>query len=124
MKADGTFLSWSKPFDFTVVSNEALSPSDTGAVNLAVLESELASEQFTDAVVFPETVAERVHAEEYVDAESMEATDSVTAVTVSPDSVPMPAENSQEDGDALLIEQLAEACSRQEWWTNAGLAST
>ena len=125
VKADGTFLSWSKPFDFTVVSNEVLAPSDIEAVNLAVLESELASEQVTDAVAFPETIAEKIqHSEEYVNAETMETTDSVTAVTVSPDSVPMPAENSQEDGDALLIEQLAEACSRQEWWTNAGLAST
>ena len=122
VKADGTFLGWSKPVDFTVVATESLTPSQADSELLAVVKSELYSEAGTPAGNASEVMTSQPEQNEnYADADAMQPTPIFTAVI--PESVPAPSQNSVEREDSLLIEQLAEACSNQEWWTIPGNAS-
>ena len=122
VKADGNFLGWSKPVDFTVVATESLTPSEADSEILAVLKSELSSEDnsLTDAASRV-TSAQSEQSENYADAEAVQPVSAVVLVT--PESVPAPSENTAEGEDSLLIEQLAQACSNLEWWTIAQDAS-
>ncbi len=121
VKADGTFLGWSRPFDFTVVSTEAV-PVNADGDMLVVLESALSVEKSTTTGA--EDTAAVVQGEQgdhSADAATVDATENIAIVT--PESVPSSPEYAVDSDDALLIEQLAEACAKQEWWTSAGLAS-
>ena len=121
VKADGTLLNWSKPFDFTVVSTEA-SPAGEGGDVLVVLESALAVEK--NATVQPEGHSAAVHNEQGDDSSEAYAASATEIVAVTmPESVPSSPEYTVDSEEALLIEQLAEACARQEWWTAAGIVS-
>ena len=122
VKADGTFLDWSKPFDFTVVATELLTPSQADAEMLAVLKSELSSETGTRAAAASDVTANQPEQNaNYADAEAVPP--SQTFAVVIPESVQAPSQNSVEQEDSMLIEQLAQACTKQEWWTVAGNAS-
>jgi hypothetical protein len=122
VKADGTFLGWSKPFDFTVVATELLTPSQDDAEMLAVLKSELSSEKITPAAAASEVIADQPdRSESYADSEAVQP--SQTFAVVIPESVQAPSQNSLEQEDSVLIEQLAQACTQQEWWTVVGNAS-
>ena len=122
VKADGTFLGWSKPFDFTVVATESLTPSQSDAEMLAVLKSELSPEVNTPSRAASRAIADQPdQSESYTDAEAVQP--SQTFAVVIPESVQAPSQNSVDQEDSMLIEQLAQACSMQEWWTVAGNAS-
>lgn len=122
VKADGTFLGWSKPFDFTVVATESLTPSQSDAEMLAVLKSELSPEVSTPSRAASRAIADQPdQSESYTDAEAVQP--SQTFAVVIPESVQAPSQNSVDQEDSMLIEQLAQACSMQEWWTVAGNAS-
>jgi hypothetical protein len=122
VKADGTFLGWSKPVDFTVVATELQTPSESDLELLAVLTSELSSEDSTQT-----NAASRVNSSESEQSENDANADVVQPVSafvlVTPESVPAPFENTADGKDSLLIEQLAQACANQEWWTVAQNAS-
>ena len=122
VKADGTFLGWSKPFDFTVVATELLTPSQDDAEMLAVLKSELSSEKITPAAAASEVIADQPdRSESYADSKAVQP--GQTFAVVIPESVQAPSQNSLEQEDSVLIEQLAQACTQQEWWTVVGNAS-
>ena len=121
VKADGTFLNWSKPFDFTVVSTE-VTPTVEGGDMLVVLVSALTAEKNETAQ--PESDTSAAHSERVDDsaeADTVETTEIVAVV--APESVPSAPEYTLDSEEALLIEQLAEACTKQEWWTVAESAS-
>lgn len=122
VKADGTFLNWSKPFDFTVVSTELLAPADPDAALLAGIESELSSEQDALVQVSSDAVVnEAEQREDSGDAEVMQPSEAVAIVT--PETVPVQIQDAAERDEALLIEHLAQSCAKQEWWSVAGNAS-
>ena len=122
VKADGTFLGWSRPVDFTVVATESLTPSEGDTEMLAVLKSELSSEGIAAAVTGSDDIAQQPEQnEDYADAEPVQP--GPNFVAVQPESVPAPSQNSVEREDSMLIEQLAQACSNQEWWNIPGNAS-
>lgn len=116
VKADGTFLGWSRPFDFTVAATDSLAPSYSNGVLVAALESELTAEdnKRTDTAV---TVSADKAAQQQ-DETSAESPAPAEYVVVTPESVPASAGDFLETEDSLLIEQLAQGCARQEWWTS------
>ena len=122
VKADGTFLDWSKPFDFTVVATESLTPVQADTEMLAVLKSELSSETSTRAATASYVTANQPE-QNANDADAEAVPPSQTFAVVIPESVQAPSQNSVEHEDSMLIEQLAQACTKQEWWTVVGNAS-
>ena len=122
VKADGTFLGWSKPVDFTVVATGLLTPSQADVQMLAVLKSELSSEKITPAATASDVVADQPdRSESYADSEAVQP--SRTFAVVIPESVQAPSQNSVDQEYSMLIEQLAQACTKEEWWTVVGIAS-
>ena len=121
VKADGTLLNWSKPLDFTVVSTETVSPESQEGDMLVVLESALADGKSMPVQSEGSSAAHVEQADDFVEADAVGITETVAIAT--PESAPSNPEYTVDGEDALLIEQLAEACANQEWWTVAGLAS-
>lgn len=122
VKADGTLLGWSRPVDFNVVAADLLAPSPTDTEMLAVLTSELPTEAGIPAGNASEVTASQPEQNEnYVDADAVQAAPIFSAAI--PESVPAPPQNSLEREDSMLIEQLAQACSNQEWWSIPANAS-
>ena len=121
VKADGTLLNWSKPLDFTVVSMETVSPESQEGDMLVVLESALAVEKSMPVQSEGSSAAHVEQADDFVEADAVGITETVAIAT--PESAPSNPAYTVDGEDALLIEQLAEACANQEWWTVAGLAS-
>ena len=118
VKADGTLLNWSKPVDFTVTAVDSLTPSNDDTQLLTVLESMLSVEKAADADSASSRVADQVqHAAEPGDAETLQKTETESVTTA--ESVPSYRENAAGHEDPMLIEQLAQACVKQEWWTAA-----
>lgn len=121
VKADGTLLNWSKPFDFTVVSLEAAPESGSGDI-LVVLESALPVQK--NEAVEPGSSAAATDSEQVNDSAEYYAVEATEIVAVAvPESAPSSPEYTVDSAEALLIEQLAEACAKQEWWTATGIAS-
>lgn len=118
VKADGTLLSWSKPFNFSVVSTDSLTPENSDGAMLVVLESALSVGE-TAAPQASETPAEQI--EDTVAPEA--APKAEVGVVVTPESVPASFENSLDSEEAMLIEQLAQVCAKQEWWTVTEVAT-
>jgi hypothetical protein len=121
VKADGTLLNWSKPFDFTVVSADAVSPESQEGDMLVVLESALAVEKSVPVQSEGPAAAHSEQADDFVESAPVGITETVAIAT--PESAPANPGYSVNGEEALLIEHLAEACANQEWWTVAGLAS-
>jgi hypothetical protein len=122
VKADGTFLGWSRPVDFNVTATNPLAPSQTDTEMLAVLTSELSPEAGTPAGNASEVMASQPEQNEnYADADAVQPAPIFAAVV--PELVSAPPQNFAEREDSLLIEQLAQACSNQEWWNIPANAS-
>lgn len=122
VKADGTFLGWSKPFDFTVVATESLSPPNEETEMLAVLTSELTSAKVSAEGNRFQIVEEQTeHQHSDTDAQAMLPVTPLAVVT--PEPAPASSENFAEGEDSMLIEQLAQACTKQEWWIVSGSPS-
>lgn len=125
--SDGTQLGWSSYQNFTVVEVEQPSSMPLDRIELAALESSLGT---------PERVA--VETSEIGDTSPDYEGQTVEERIASPDGpfIRMPgAESSAASGPAIdftgdvpeneeLIQQLAEACIQQEWWTADEMASS
>ncbi|MFO1000766.1 MAG: hypothetical protein U0936_10525 [Planctomycetaceae bacterium] len=122
VKADGTLLNWSKPVDFTVVDSDILAPSTDDSQLLTVLESVLPVNDAGNSVPARHRAATQVeHVAEPGDVETSQRSEAPSVVTA--DQVPSYQESSDVADDALMIEHLAQACVKQEWWTAAAVKS-
>ena len=104
------------------MATESLTPVQADTEMLAVLKSELSSETSTRAATASYVTANQPE-QNAKDADAEAVPPSQTFAVVIPESVQAPSQNSVEHEDSMLIEQLAQACTKQEWWTVVGNAS-
>jgi hypothetical protein len=118
VKADGTFLNWSKPVDFVVVETEAIESTNADGGLVALLTSELSDENASAPQPTEESPADSSESLPY-ESENAPGSHNDLAMIVSPEAVPASFESTEKSEEDLLIEHLAQACTKQEWWTTA-----